>query len=72
MSAKNELEVLRMGHNRDLDILNPAEQDEILGGDTETHCQKGYSTFLATICLCGYKRVVTEDEEEGGDDDDNP
>lgn len=61
MNAKNEMEVMRMGQVKDLDILNPAEQDEILGGDTETRCQKGYSTFLWTSCDCGYKEVVTEE-----------
>ena len=45
MNANNEMEIMRMGHNRDLDILNPVEQDEILGGKTETRCQKGYSKF---------------------------
>lgn len=61
MNTKNEMEVMRMGQVKDLDILNPAEQDEILGGDTETQCQKGYSTFLWTSCACGYKEVVTDE-----------
>ena len=64
MNANNEMEIMRVGHNRDLDILNPAEQDEILGGKTETRCQKGYSTFLWTSCGCGYEEVVTDDEDE--------
>lgn len=62
MNAKNEMEVMRMGQVKDLDILNPAEQDEILGGDTQTYCQKGYSAVVGTTCECGYKEVVTDDK----------
>lgn len=69
MTEKDKMEVMRMGQNKDLDILNPAEQDEILGGETKTLCQKGYSTFLWTSCECGYKEVVTD--EEDGDEEDN-
>lgn len=63
MNANNEMEIMRMGHNRDLDILNPAEQDEILGGKTETRCQKGYSKFWGS-CDCGYVEIVTDDDDD--------
>lgn len=64
MKQNNDIEVMRMGQVKDLDILNPAEQEEILGGDTQTECQKGYNNFLWTTCDCGYKVIVTDDEDE--------
>ncbi len=71
MSERKEMEVMRMREMKDLDILNPAEQDEVLGGDTETQCQKGYSTFLWTSCECGYKETVV-DENDNGDEPEEP
>lgn len=65
---KNEMEVMRMVKVEDIDILNPNEQDEILGGGTETQCQKGYSTFLGTSCECGYKEIVTDDNGSGSEE----
>ena len=71
MKGNNKMEILRMGTAHDLDILNPAEQDEILGGKTETHCQKGYSAFWG-YCGCGYKEIVTEDNDQEDKEEEAP
>ena len=61
----NDFEVLRNGLLDEMDILNPYEQSEILGGDTVIHCNQGYSKSDNKVkCNCGYSIEETEEETD--------
>lgn len=64
MTDHNEMMEMRAGNNNDeINLLNNEEQEQISGGDTETSCQKGYSSgglLTGTKCECGYKETIIE------------